>query len=604
MRNYFLLLFVWLLAACGKSDGMEESVMPSNPHGTEILSPDIELTEETVLINNAQLAFLQTVDEENATLKFSSLLPEEHIPKVGQILLRIAPTEKLPYGFIGRVTSIKTVGGNYTVVTEAPTLREAFDKLTINYDARRDSQSRTRAEIIEETEFVIDENGYLCFNKELSLNQNGVSVACGVSLGLNPVVNLCLDAKNNIDIQEYGFGITASSNIRYGLTMEGLLEKELDLGNGYMFNLPGSTPAIQGALQFSWVTKAEGHLRLSTAINTSVKHEYRISKNNVNAQAEQNPNGTTQIGVVIDPEFKCEGEIFAGLGVGVELRLFGRKELAVGIGNKIGPRVGAEVDLLANHEVLYEQYRDTSVELQGLVQWDAYAQAKLFGWELEWEKELGEPWVFWDSPRYIFPSFSGQYAVNESNQAVCSVELDRNLLIQGAVGISQYDTSEKLCNSSGPLSYLEAKTFQNPLTASFDHAQDCTYWTYMKWGNLYVKCKELEPRYSIVGHWESIMCEWSGGKDTEDTDEFWIFNEDGSGYHMGIDDYYSGEYTQDEMIEYSVDYETMTIVWHYKYPYDPGDTIRILSLSSDRLKFIQEEGYKEYGEIWTFKRIK
>lgn len=58
------------------------------------------------------------------------------------------------------------------------------------------------------------------------------------------------------------------------------------------------------------------------------------------------------------------------------------------------------------------------------------------------------------------------------------------------------------------------------------------------------------------------------------------------------------------MIEYSIDYETMTIRWHYKYPYDLGDAIRVLSLSNDRMKFIHEEGYKEYGEIWTFKRVK
>lgn len=564
---------------------MEEPIEPSYPNGTEVLSSDIELTDKTILINNTQLAFLQTVDKENAVLEFSSLLPKEYLPEVGQILLRLAPTEKLPYGFIGQVTSVKSERGNYTVITDAPTLNEAFNKLIIRYDPRKIPQVKTRADIIDETEFTVDEEGYFCFNKDLSLNQNGTSITCGVSLGLNPSVELCLDTKNNINQHEYGFGIKANSSIRYGLTLEGMVEKESDLGNGYVFNMPGATPAIQGAIQFSWVTKAQGSMQVAASLQTSVKNVYRISKNNENAHAVQNPSSTSQIGIAIEPEFKCMGELFAGLGVGIELRLFGRKELAVGIKNEIGPFVAAEVDLLHNHSALYEQYQDTMVELQGTMQCGAYAQAKLFGWKLEWEKELGEPWVFWNSPRYIFPSFEGQFEVNEKSQADCSVKLGRNLLFKSNTGISQYDASEKLRNSSTSLPYFEAENFPNPLTASFVHEKDFTYWSYMRWGDLYVKCKELNP-WNIVGDWEVLSYEFyeTNGHDYErhiyeyknGTHYFSRdvnskieensakgnalisqFRDDGSCYinwvWYGIDDVYAESY------QYAIDYEQMNI---------------------------------------------
>mgnify|MGYP003305376554 CR=1 FL=1 len=146
-RLKFFLMFVAsvMLLACsggedptggGNNNGGEtpDKPNPETPVTTEILPEGVEIGEETQQLNNIQLGHIETVDEDNATLTFSAELPAEHIPQKGQILLQYSATEDLPFGFLGRVINVNTVGNNIIVETEAPALDEAFARLSFAYD--------------------------------------------------------------------------------------------------------------------------------------------------------------------------------------------------------------------------------------------------------------------------------------------------------------------------------------------------------------------------------------------------------------------------------------------------------------------------------------
>lgn len=191
MRSFWILFFAWLLVACSKSDDFTPS-MPDDPTGTESLASDVELGSETVLLNNAQLAFLYSVDKENTTLEFSTLLPEEYQPAVGQILLRMTPTEKLPYGFIGRVTEVKEVGGYIVVKTEAPTLAEAFNKLIFEEEIEiKPAESRA---------WFSYEDGYVMFEPgTIKASKGGFGASYHVVAGIGGKLKLVMafDAQKN-----------------------------------------------------------------------------------------------------------------------------------------------------------------------------------------------------------------------------------------------------------------------------------------------------------------------------------------------------------------------------------------------------------------------
>lgn len=501
LKYLFLLAASLLFVACsGGEEEIPNDEKPDSPPQPEIIVenlPDgVKIGEETQQLNNIQLENIENVDEENSTLTLSSALPSDQIPKKGQIILQYSPTEELPYGFLGRVTNVKTNGGKIIVETEAPALDEAFEKLTIKYDMNN-IQTMSRAG--DDEGFSIDEDNYLCYKRSLEIEDLGVN--CDLSLGVNISSDIVLDTKNNIDKQQYGFGIRAGAIITHEINLEGEKSGNHDFGNGIRVRLPYASPAIMGAIQFSWATEAKGMLQITNTITSSFEQVFYVYKDGSNIQTSESKVGDANMDIEYSPELILKGELFAGLGIRFDLRLFGRKELSVGIGSEIGPNAKAEIDLITNSENLYNELEDDFVTLQGLVKAKAYAQAKLFGFNNEWSKEIGDGLNFWETERYIFPEFKKSTLNISNGKAECSTSLGRDLLFKNEVGIGQYESDGQLIDKSTPIPYFLEKDFSDPIAKSFTHHDNNTYWTYVKWGEKIIKCKKLGQ--TIVGIWAS-----------------------------------------------------------------------------------------------------
>ncbi len=612
----YLVLFlvsIILASSCTKDDNSNtEKKEPQPPETTievEQLPQGVNISKQTVQLNSIQLEKIITVDEDNSTLTFSSSLPSEHIPQIDDIILKFSPTETLPYGFWGKVSNIIESGDKIIVETEGPALSEAFDKLVIDYDMA-DAAAQTRAEFETEDSIDFDEDHFLRYTRKLSLGEPNVS--CEVGLGVRISTSTYIDKEKNIDNQQYEIGLKADAELKYEYELEGGKSITRDLGKGFNFRLPYASPAIMGAIQFSWNSQASGNLNFNSTVTASVSRFYQVNKIGNNISTSEGDGITTpSMKLEFEPEMKFEGEMFSGLGVNIELRLFGRKELTIGVGSKIGPQVSTEVDLLADKDNLYERYKDTAVELKGVVQSSAFAQAKLFNIEAEWSKQFGDGWVFWDATRYIFPSFQNPKLDYADNKVDCLVELDRNVLIKAETGIGQYKEGEPISYSE-PIEYYNSEDFQNPLTASFDHMDSLSYYTYLKLGDKYIKCKNLQ---SIVGTWKCVVEEGWGfdsegkyeHKDTYyDSADYWGYRFDDSGKGVYFE-HWDGETTVD-YVNWNLSDNKLTIEW----PYEDGDdrvcydTYTVESVSSTQL-VLSLSGVDYYGpwcEKYTFYRIK
>ncbi len=594
LRNLaFILMSVILIASCndgddsssetgGNNNGSGGSNTPTEqPIEVEALPNGVIIGTQTVQLNSVQLEHIVEVDDDNATLFFSSSLPDEQIPRIGQIILKYSPTEELPYGFLGRVSSITNEGDRIVVDTNTPSLQEAFDKLVISYDMNN-VQTQTRTDISIGNDTYIDEDNYLRFTRTLSIDKP--NIRCELDLGLNIAVEKDIDKEKDKDDQRYRFGIKAGASIECSHESKGSYDNRNDFGKGVSFKVPYVSPAIMGAVQFSWITQAEGNLNFHGQISSSVSRTYYVEKQDSDFSVfEEEGPIDSKMNVDIDKELIFEGEAFEGLGIRIDLRLFGRKELSVGIGTDIGPRIATEIDLLVDTNNLYEQYKDTAIELHGVILPTVFAQAKLFNLEKEWSKRIGDGWVFWDATRYIFPSFSNMSAEYISdNEVKCIVKYGRNLLFESEVGVAQYQ-SANMVSISTPLPYYNSVDIKNPMSVIFPHTRGFNYWTYVKWGDDIIQCKpfpelpEEEEESMIdenllIGLWRYVPY------DDDDPEGYCEFFADGGGCVSDID--------SDYHFYFSWYINGSTIVIYYYDEYDEEDvteTGKIISITDNEL---------------------
>ena len=490
MRNFFLLLLVWLLAACSETTETETVVMPSNPTGTESLSADVELTDETVLINNAQLAFLQVVDEAYSTLEFSASLPEEYHPEVGQILLRMAPTEKLPYGFIGRVTEVKEVGGKLVVNTDAPTLSEAFSRLIFEEEIEiKPADSRAFSY----------EDGYVLFDPgTITAKKGGFSASYHVVAGIGGKLKLVMafDATKNQDRFELILDTKqkADYKLKVALESKGYEKMSGDIGGGIEIPSPAKVIGLKVKMQPRWVLKAQGKAVLNLDATIQRNQTQRAYRDGIWTKVEDiTPESNTPFGQITaeaDAGVSLEGEIFGGIEAAFELSFLGRDELKVEIAPELGAKLTGELsaELISNG---YEAFKDTMVTTAGVFGVAASSKANLFTWEAEWSKPLVE-FTFLEQSNYLFPEFTeGKYELKDDGVADSSVQVSRDLFWENDIAIAQYDQGGNLKKVGGQLPYKYAKNFFNPLSAQFMHAEEDSYWSVIKWGSDYLKCRKL-----------------------------------------------------------------------------------------------------------------
>ncbi len=490
MRNFFLLLLVWLLAACSKTTETETVVMPSNPTGTESLSADVELTDETVLINNAQMAFLQAVDEANSTLEFSASLPEEYHPEVGEILLRMAPTEKLPYGFIGRVTEVKEVGGKLVVKTEAPTLAEAFSRLIFEEEIEiKPAESRVFSY----------EDGYVLVDPgTITAKKGGFSASYHVVAGIGGQLRLVMafDAKKNRDRFELILETKQKADYELNISVESKGYEKIsgDIGGGIEIPSPAKVIGLKVKMQPRWVLKAQGEAALNLSANVQRTQTQRAYRDGIWTKVEDiTPDSNTPFGQITaeaDAGVSLEGEIFGGIEAAFELSFLGRDELKVEIAPELGAKLTGELsaELISNG---YEAFKDVQVTTAGVFGVSASSKANLFTWEAAWSKPLVE-FTFLEQSNYLFPEFTeGKYELKDDGVADGSVQVSRDLFWENDIAIAQYDQGGNLKKVGGQLPYKYAKNFSNPLSAQFMHAEEDSYWSVIKWGGDYLKCREL-----------------------------------------------------------------------------------------------------------------
>lgn len=592
LKYLFLLAASILFVACsGDEEDIPNDEKPDSPPQPEIIVenlPDgVEIGEETQQLNNIQLENIENVDEENSTLTFSSALPSDQIPQKGQIILQYSPTKELPYGFLGRVTNIKTNGGKIIVETEAPSLDEAFDVLKFDYAFDLFEDTRASFEKDEDGNSVIKQT----LDGDYKINDN-ISISLGGSFTYATNVVLSTDINNMENLDNFSLKVnttTIANDISVKITTSTKNYAEanelFNVGNPITIPLNLKIIGIKTDFQVKLAIAIQGEASLgysTSFVNTTscyIRHSKEWScQNNPPTDSPTSDN-------IVDHKvnFSLDGKVSLALVPAVEFKLFGRDKLKITADPKAGFGLKGELDVeFGNPEIdgneLYNTFKDASINLSAFVGLDVnihYGIFKKYMKEQESKSKITIP-IFtkniYERDVYLFPEYKDSELNIANNNADCSTTVKRDLLFKSEVGIGQYDKDKKLVDKSTPLPYYLEEGFSNPITKRFNHKRDHTYWTYVKWKDLYIKCEEIE-KSKIIGHWASPDYFRIGANFYEAG--VLNFNSDGSVYLFQLSNgggTTSWDYYYDGVYEY--DHENNVVYWSQDPDDDDPDDIR------------------------------
>lgn len=501
ISGLFASVFVLMLfsGGCSKDDGGE---LPNpNPDDGKSDVEEVVTGSNTVPISNELISNLQSV--ENGVLVFDGALPENEIPQQGQILLSNTPTERFPYGFLGRVTHVESSGGSYRVETEPVPLFEAFEVLKIDKTVDLIPQDGTRASL------EADEEGFYTFSQPITVTygKGAVTASAEGTLQLGAKMHLSVDWADGIERRPSSIEL----DLKFAVDIEASLELDaedhisVDLGPGISFlAIPGAiviTPKLQPKFVVEWSGKA--------SMKGGVHFEKRFRQTLLMADVPQliceevGDDGDCQSGPFVS-SCSLEGSLFRGISTAFELSLFGNDNMKVSIEPKIGQELSGNFSIDLTQENLYQSCRESKVGICLKVGAEASATANFWMMETEWTLPLVD-WSFLKAESYLFPEFSnGKVDVGETSRTA-QVQVKRDLLFPSEVGLALY-RDDQLQEEAEARSYWIAKGFSNPLAATFgglDQDGDYSVWSYVKWGDLFIKAERIGPS-PIVGSWLAV----------------------------------------------------------------------------------------------------
>lgn len=551
---YFLLCVS--IESCIEKDDLVEPKPDPEPTPVE---KEYELADNVIELEGDLLKHVTSLKGD--TLVYNSNTPGDALPEVGEIVIVTQPTDVFPYGFLGKVTKISN-DGNINVITEVAALDEAFVYLDVSqsYELTPESSKAISRNAETQTEF---KKFTRPFSKEFS---DVVSLNGGLTLGVKVDATLKIDKRNGKKLRNGKITISTLQEVNMSLDVE--LEKEFEESVNFppkaitfpplQFGPVTLVPALQPYLFIQAEGKIETH---PSMFYQQVRTASLVFDGNSWSYINDDSNDPT-VEFNLTPDISMQGSIYDGVGVALEFRLYGSEDNKAFIDAKIGPQISGEVTLATDPNSIYESGKDSNLDFGMLFTAGGGAGVKFFFIEKEWS-HYPINLSFLQSTRHFFPSFSNHSLAYANGGISASTNLGRNLLWKQNVGLALYKGDERI-EVSEPVEYKFENDFKerNPLEGIFEdipeeEKNDYSIWSYVKWGDFYIKCKQLTPKKKIKS---MSMTEVSTSS---------------------LTDKYSFYYTNDSIdrIVHKEDYYDDGITYRFNYLND--STIKVIGTISD-----------------------
>ena len=464
------------------------------------------LSENTTEITESMAEHISVSPDDNTTLIYGSGIAEEDVPQVGDIIFA-KPSDSLPYGFLGKVTSISgDAEKGYTIQTGTASLYEAFDKLYINDTAElvtitpstRANENETEDDLLTGN-FGIDEKLEVAYTDKESPYQIEGTLSAGASLQLTVEI----DKEKQLKYMAFTFVPFVKAGVEFSVS-DGWNE-EGEFGdfplkdyNCGLIMLGGVVPLVP-AVQLHLYVQPQGSFSFTTGIECEAKGAAGAEfKNNV-WESGFNPIKSDEKSPLdfLESEIKVEGELFYGFGVELKGKFFNLNNMKMFIQPKAGLKLSGDFTVSSDNTLTWEEkLKDLSIASSNVLSGSAGVDATLLGEDAESVFDFSE--VEWGKKEYrilpILSKLSSQLMEQVSRTETTSsdalevrdvsitAEASGELLTQDAkLHFELEDAEGNVIRRSSPIEYNVQKDGETqPLKAFFSGLQpDANYKAYV-----------------------------------------------------------------------------------------------------------------------------
>lgn len=470
----FLCISIFVFTACGgDKDERETGTDPvPEPPATE----DVVLSKATVILTTEQLDNVTSVVTGN-TIYVSSSTDKAKLPKLGQVLLVSKPSEKFPYGFMGRVKRITQETGSYKIETESVALNEVFDKLFVNQQLELvPASDQTRAAEFEYTDYV-DADGFRVFECSLAGKKDGSELSGNVSVGIK--VTCLLDINNKAGKDMASIVMTTRFTAGIGLDIDQKVSSEISKKLlSIPFKVTPINPAgvaaaivLRPSFDLDFKFTADGEFKLNAngeytkEIVAGVEYKDGVWKAGSHAQKEEGNNNFT-FGV----QAKVDGKLEERLSAGFHIRVATDDIAQANISVSAGLVQEAHFSYDSSGQAFYDKFKDTYLSSYAELGAAINGSIPIIKESPEVNLELVPTKRLFEKEYYLFPSFDKMNIKTDKEKMTASISsvVHRDLLFSGTqIGLSLMDEDMKTLQNSAGIAYQKENEIANPWENAF-----------------------------------------------------------------------------------------------------------------------------------------
>jgi hypothetical protein len=430
-------------------------------------SKNDEMSEVNIFKEDAAQYVVNDIIDQDSILVFSGNTPKNILPTAGETVF-IPITEKTPYGFLGKVKSIKE-NGNFEIETETVALDEIFETLSVDtvfsmtnkllgcYDENGNPIEYEFIEDNNQSSSQLRVGGYADNMNSVKL-KIPVKFYDGKVLSLEGAVTMSLDDISfNLDINNFRLdyfnfnvspGLNLELNFKAAKKTPDKWEKSTLICAQIFAPITIPTPIgipiiLRPKVYLFLVYGATGEVSITSTVQYQCSSTYGLKYQNGQWSniAKNNDLKNEQPWMVSETELS--GGVYAGDKIGF---LCGLYSATTGFGANIIAKLKAESNFKFSFNDL--MFTKPEVKFSAVVQGELYFTASIFGKKIAHYSTYTPEYVAWSQKIFLLPQINNFSATgNGSSSGTVSYQVDSHSLLSwlGVTkhGFSIFDSSDK-----------------------------------------------------------------------------------------------------------------------------------------------------------------
>lgn len=357
-----------------------------------LVTPEVKYKDNVIKITESWIDYI--VSSTDSSIVFSTNIPTDLIPSVGQVLVAEYYEDPLPFGFSGRVTALQHDGDNFVCFCEPVGLEDIYDRLlavgkaeTINVEESENGAKVRNGVIINNNQSVYlpQKIALEVSLKDLLGIESNQDIGFGINFN-NPSLTIdyiiCIGIPNLKNYAYVNTHLASKGELELDASINANIDKEI-FKKTFDINVYG----IRGSIEFGLFINISGNIdvKLSFPFNFNISNgfEYSETEGFRTLPNDKNHGGWDEW----DASLSLNGSLYMGSAIRTSIALLHNEVASVDLTTYIGPELSSSFVLDSQNDSIYTLLRNTELNASFKVKFEPgyriwFNERKNFGMSL------------------------------------------------------------------------------------------------------------------------------------------------------------------------------------------------------------------------------